>query len=147
MRSRAGFTLIEVLVALMVFLAGVTGILALMTTALAMHRDGLVQARATRRLDDLVERARRLAAEGLLVDARTGEPSGLRAEKLEDGLWWDLRRLPARGEEGPLAELRVAGSEAGLAAAEPVLCVLPEGPRPEVLAERLARRLRGGTPP
>jgi prepilin-type N-terminal cleavage/methylation domain-containing protein len=46
-----GFTLIEILVAMTIFLAGMTGILALLSTALALHRDGLVAAQVSRQLD------------------------------------------------------------------------------------------------
>jgi prepilin-type N-terminal cleavage/methylation domain-containing protein len=44
-RVERGFTLLEVLVAMMVFLVGIVGILGLFTAALGMHRDATRRAR------------------------------------------------------------------------------------------------------
>lgn len=131
-----GFTLIEVLVALFVFLTAVTGILALMTTALAMHRDGLQLARATRQLEDVVGQVRRELSAGQHRGAE-GQRLPIAPWKLPDGTWCSVSWEPVRGEEPPVAAVRVAGSQAGLKTARAVRFVLPDGPLPAQAAERL----------
>ena len=131
-----GFTLIEVLVALFVFLAGVTGILALMTTALSMHRDGLQLGRATRQIDDVVAILQREFAQGQ-HRGNDGQPQDVAPRRLADGSWTSLAWLPPRAEEPPVAEIRVAGTQAGLKTARPLRVVLPLGPLPAQEAERL----------
>jgi len=135
-RRTAGFTLIEILVALFIFLAGVSGILALMTTGLALHRDGLQLGRATRQLDDVAATLARELAAGRHVDG-AGDLVDLEPRRLADGTWLSARLRPARGEEPPVAEVRLAGSAGGLAGARPVLLVLPEGLPPALELERL----------
>lgn len=141
-RGAAGFTLIEILVALFIFLAGVSGILALMTTGLALHRDGLQLGRAARELDDVAALLARELAAGRHVDG-AGDLVDVPPRRLADGSWIAARLRPGRGEEPPLAELRLAGSEAGLAAARVVRLVLPEALPPALELARLrAARLR-----
>ena len=135
-REAAGFTLIEVLVALFVFLTAVTGILALMTTALAMHRDGLQLARSTRQLEDVVAQVRRELSAGQHRGAE-GQPVAIAPWKLPDGTWCSVSWEPVRGEEPPVAAVRLAGAQAGLKTARVVRDVLPEGPLPAQEAERL----------
>jgi prepilin-type N-terminal cleavage/methylation domain-containing protein len=138
-RRQRGFTLIEVLVAMFVFLTGVTGILALMTTALALHREGLLVARASRQVDDVLAGVQRevSAAAALAPDGYV--PVDVPARQLPDGTWMSVRFLPARGREPLVAEVRLAGSPAALAAARPLRAVLSTGPS----AADEARRLRG----
>lgn len=135
-RRAAGFTLIEILVALFIFLAGVGGILALMTTGLALHRDGLHLGRAARGLDDVAALLARELAAGRHVDG-AGDLLDVEPRRLDDGTWMSARLRPGRGEEPPLAEVRLAGSQAGLAAARPVRLVLPESLPPALELERL----------
>jgi prepilin-type N-terminal cleavage/methylation domain-containing protein len=132
----AGFTLIEVLVALFVFLTAVTGILALMTTALAMHRDGLQIASASRQLDDVVAQMRRELAAGKYRGA-DGERLPVAPFRLADGTWVSLGWEPAHGEEPPIALLRVSGTQAGLKTASILRVVLSGGPLPADEAGRL----------
>ena len=140
-RSARGFTLIEVLVALFVFLTGVTGILALMTTALALHREGLQTGRATRQIDDVIARVQREIAEGGHRAANGEDYTDVPALRLADGTWCAVHFLPPRGVEPLVAEIRLAGTQAGLQPARPVRAVLAEGPAPakEVLRLREAR--------
>ncbi len=145
-RARAGFTLIEILVALFIFMTGVLGVLALLTAGLALHRDGLQLARATRQLDDVgatlvreLAAGRHRGAGGDLVDSAPF--------RLPDGTWFSVRFTDARGDEPALAELRLAGTAAGLASAAPVRLVLPDGPPPAAEVTRLhAARGRAAQP-
>ncbi|HEX5009492.1 MAG TPA: prepilin-type N-terminal cleavage/methylation domain-containing protein [Planctomycetota bacterium] len=140
-RGARAFTLIEVLVALFVFLTGVTGILALMTTALALHREGLQAGRATRQIDDVIARVQREVAAGGHRAANGEDYADVPALRLPDGTWCAVHFLPPRGVEPLVAEIRLAGTQAGLQPARPVRAVLAEGPAPdqEVLRLREAR--------
>lgn len=140
-RARAGFTLIEILVALFIFMTGVLGVLALMTTGLALHRDGLQLARATRQLDGAAATLlRELAAGG--HRGAGGELVDVASRRLADGTWLAVRFRDAHGDEPAVAELLLAGTAAGLASATPVRLVLPDGPPPAVALARL-RAARG----
>ena len=144
-RGARGFTLIEVLVALFVFLTGVTGILALMTTALALHREGLQTGRATRQIDDVIARVQREIAEGGHRASNGEDYTDVPALRLPDGTWCSTHFLPPRGVEPLVAEIRLSGTQAGLAAARPVRVVLAEGPAPEKEVQRLREaRTRAG---
>ncbi len=137
-----GFTLIEILVALLVFVTGVTGLLALLTTALAMHRDGLTLSRVTRDLDAVVAQVRREVAAGQHHDAEHDAFADVAATSLPDGTTYSVHFLPPRGDQPLLAELRVAGSSKELARSRPVTFAVPEGPPRS--AEVLRYRTRGG---
>ncbi len=67
-RSRGGFTLLEVLAALTVFLIGVVGILGLFATALGIHRDA-----TQRQIRAQVTEAVRVRIEERLVNSSDGE--------------------------------------------------------------------------
>jgi len=136
-RGQRGFTLIEILVALFIFLTGVTGILALMTTALALHRDGLHVARATRQLDDVIARLQRQVSDGGHRQPGGEDWQDVAAEKLPDGTWCSVHFVPPAGVEPLVAEIRLAGSQAGLPATRPVRAVLSEGHQPEKEVQRL----------
>lgn len=137
-RGPAGFTLVEVLVAMFVFLTGVTGILALMTTALALHREGLQVARASRQLDDVLASVQREVSATGTEAVEGAERADFPARRLQDGTWMAVHFLPPRGDEPLVAEIRLAGSQAALAAARPVRAVLSTGPPPAQEALRLA---------
>ena len=145
MRAQRGFTLIEILVALLVFLTGVTGLLALLTTALAMHRDGLTLARVTRAIDGVAAQVRREVAAGQHYDAALDAFLDVAGASLPDGTAFSLHFLPARGEQPLLAELRVAGSLKELPRSRPLPVVLLAGPSREAAVERFRGRSR--TPP
>jgi prepilin-type N-terminal cleavage/methylation domain-containing protein len=145
-RGRRGFTLIEILVAMMVFVTGVTGLLALLTTALAMHRDGLTLARTTRDIDGVAERVRAEVAAGLHFDRQHGSWTPIDAASLPGGGVCSVRfREPAGG--GPLiAEIRLAGSERELPRAKMVPCAISVEPSMELVVERYrSRRTRTPT--
>ena len=131
-RARAGFTLIEILVAMMIFLAGMTGVLALMSTALSLHRDGLVAGRTTRELDGL---AVRLAAElsaGVHLDPEDeGRLMDVAAARLDDGTVYAVSWVLQPDGEGVLALVSVAGHENDLARARPIPYLLTLAPRDE----------------
>ncbi|HZL99535.1 MAG TPA: prepilin-type N-terminal cleavage/methylation domain-containing protein, partial [Planctomycetota bacterium] len=122
-----GFTLIEILVALMIFLAGVTGLLALLTTGLALHGQGLALSRATDRLDEAGAELQRQVAAGARWDAERQDWIDVEAAQLPDGTWFSAAFLPQGPEEPLCAELRVAASRKGLAAAVPVRRALDPG--------------------
>lgn len=130
--AAAGFTLIEILMALMVFLSGVVGLYALLTTGLALQGDGVELARATGRLDAVVYR--------LTQELAAGEHRG------EDG-WLDVQDSLADGTlyavelrdagEGPesglvIARVRVASGPRQLVSAPVVEYVVFVGDAPSV---------------
>lgn len=82
-RARAGrergFTLIEILIALMVFMAGITGILALLSTGVVLHREGLDAARTPQLVEDVAAALQREVAAHALYDPVTRTWSDLRA--------------------------------------------------------------------
>ncbi|MGQ0554237.1 MAG: type IV pilus modification PilV family protein [Planctomycetota bacterium] len=137
-RRERGFTLIEILVALTIFVTAIGGILALMTTALAMHRDGLAAARVSSALEGVVgQLALEVAAGEHRAESRLGAEGRLGAEsspgtessqaswrdipptKNPDGLWYQVQfRVPAEG--GLLAEVKLAESQKALARAQAV---------------------------
>jgi prepilin-type N-terminal cleavage/methylation domain-containing protein len=119
-RTTRGFTLIEILVAMMIFLTGMTGLLALMTTGLALHRDGLVLARATADLDLIAARVEREVAAGMHWDAAREAWADVQAEQLPDGTWYAVHFRTPGVDEPQVVELRVAGSAKGLATARTV---------------------------
>ncbi|HTE05601.1 MAG TPA: prepilin-type N-terminal cleavage/methylation domain-containing protein [Planctomycetota bacterium] len=126
-RSR-GFTLIEVLVAMLIFVTGAAGLLALLVTALALHRDGLNLARAARDLDELRSTLVAEVAAGGHFDAQRGQWVDVASAELPDGTRYAVRFVPGDGVQPNRAELRLGASDAELAAAAPVILVLPEGP-------------------
>ncbi|HVQ27019.1 MAG TPA: prepilin-type N-terminal cleavage/methylation domain-containing protein [Planctomycetota bacterium] len=118
--GQRGFTLIEILVALMIFLAGVSGLLALLTTGLALHGQGLALSRATARLDEVGAEVQRQVAAGERWDAERQAYTDVEAGQLPDGTWYSVVFLPAQPDEPLCVELRVATSRKGLASATPV---------------------------
>ncbi len=129
--ARSGFTLIEILVAMMVFLAGITGVLALFSTGLAMHRDGLSVAEGTRALDEV---ARRIADEvqaGRNWDASGGRWRAIEAAQLPSGSWWSAHFTGEQGRERKgtlLVQVRLASTRDGLFTARPVPIVVEPAP-------------------
>jgi prepilin-type N-terminal cleavage/methylation domain-containing protein len=143
--GQRGFTLIEILVALLVFVTGVAGLLALLVTALALHRDGLDLGRATRDLDELRAVLRAEVAAGEHFDAEQRTWKDIPSAQLPDGTRYAVHFLAGDGVQPARAAVRVGRSEAELAAAPVALIlVLPDGP---TLAEEVRRyRRRHGTP-
>ena len=141
MKTERGFTLIEILVALMVFLTGVTGLLALMTTALAMHRDGISLSRATGDLDGIVGAVRREVAMGLHHDEATGAWTDIEAALHPNGTYYSVRFRPSERSGLLLAELRLAGNPRELPRARVIRIVLPtDALRAEAVSRYRARK-------
>jgi prepilin-type N-terminal cleavage/methylation domain-containing protein len=139
-----GFTLIEVLVAMMIFVTGAAGLLALLVTALALHRDGLNLTRATRDLDELRSTLVAEVAAGGHYDKDGGKWVDITSAALPDGTRYAVHFLAGSGVEPNRAELRVGASDAELAGAVPVILVLPEGP--SIAADVARWRLRAARP-
>jgi len=118
--AQRGFTLIEILVALMVFLAGVTGLLALLTTGMALHGQGLALSRATSHLEEVGAELQRQVAAGERWDAERQLYTDVEAAQLPDGTWYTAVFLEPQPDEPLVVELRVASSRKGLATATPV---------------------------
>jgi prepilin-type N-terminal cleavage/methylation domain-containing protein len=137
-----GFTLIEILVAMMIFLTGRTGLLALMTTGLALHRDGLVLSRATADLDLITARIEREVAAGGHYDAAREAWVDVEAQALPDGTWYAVRFRTPGVDEPQVVDIRVAGSAKGLLAARPVPRALGGGPSAATIARFRARARR-----
>jgi len=73
-----GFTLVEVLVALVVFMTGITGILALLSTGVVLHRQGLDAVRTVHHVEDVVAALRRELVTDALYDPAERRWAGLR---------------------------------------------------------------------
>lgn len=130
-RGRRGFTLIEILLAMMVFLAGVTGIYALLSTALGMQREGLDLSRATRSAEGVVHQLEQEISRGQHFDASAGTWTDVTAATLPDGTWYAVEFVPETGNEAEgtlLVNVRLARRERDLAGARPVSWVLTPGP-------------------
>ncbi len=134
--NQRGFTLIEVLVAMLVFVTGVAGLLALIVTALALHRDGLNLARATRDFDALRATIVAEVAAGGHFDADRHAFVDVAVAALPDGTTYAVHFIPGDGVEPDRAELRFGANEAELRTARPVVFALPTGPP---LASTVAR--------
>lgn len=122
-RSQAGFSLVEILVAMMIFLVGIGGILALLGTGLSLHRDGLSLAAGVREIDEV---ARRLSADvesGVLWDAAEGVWLDVEPTRLPSGTWYDAALEPEVGNEregSVLCWVRVAASARDLETTRPI---------------------------
>ena len=125
-----GFTLIEILLATLIFLAGVSGVYALLSTGLSMQQDGLELGRLERRLDQLVHHIELELSAGLHFDADSGGWVPVEAARLPDGTWYSVDFVGEEDDSGEgtlLATIRVAGTEAGLRVARPVGHALTPG--------------------
>lgn len=143
-RARAGFTLIEILVAMMIFLVGMTGVLALMSTALSLHRDGLVAGRTTRELDALPARLQAELSAGVHQDADdAGRLVDVDLGRLDEGTVYSVQWVLQPDGEGVLALVSVAGHENDLRRARPIPYLLTLAPRDEDAVDAWrARRTR-----
>jgi len=116
MRRTSGFTLIEVLLSMLIFMAGVTGIYSLFSTALGMQRAGTDTADLTRRLDELVWQLEQDLGQGLHWDEDRGAWRDVESAAFGEGLFYSCRFSPEIGNEhaGTLvATIALARSEAG----------------------------------
>jgi len=138
-RSARGFTLIEILIAMMVFLAGIAGVLALFSTGLAMHRDGLAVSDGTRALDEVARRIEDEVRAGRNWDELNGRWRAIEAATLPDGRWWSASFTAEHGRARKgtlLVQVRVAASREGLASARPVPLVVEPAPDRALAIER-----------
>ena len=129
--GEAGFTLVEILLALLLFLTGVSGLYALLSTGVGMQREGVAVGRGVRRLEAVVLRLQQEIAEGQHLDEDAGGWVDIPAARLEDGTVYsvDFVADPARPTRGPLRALvRLAGREEDLDLVPPVGFVLDPGP-------------------
>ncbi|MBI4878198.1 MAG: hypothetical protein HY812_00860 [Planctomycetes bacterium] len=147
-RGRAGgFTLLEVMAALLIFLTGIVGVLALFAGGLALHR-GATQRAMVANLSGLVqERVERLLAEG--AAAGPGEElAPVREVPIEEypGYFYAIEKMesdPETGTEGGvLATVRVYTVDAGRKKGESFLLFV----RPRADPQALIRRARAGGP-
>ena len=130
-RPQRGFTLIEILLSMMIFLAGVTGIYALLSTALGMQREGLDLARATRGVEGLVQQLELELSRGEHFDATLGSYADISVGQMPDGTYYAVAFFPEADNEAEgtlLVRLRMAQRERDLATARPVSYVLTPGP-------------------
>lgn len=129
-RDQRGFTLIEILLAMMVFLAGVTGIYALLSTALGMQREGLDLARATRGVEGLVHQLELELSHGQHFDPTLGSFTDIPVAQADDGTFYAVEFIPETDNEAEgtlLVRLRMARRERDLGTARPVSYVLTPG--------------------
>lgn len=143
MRRTSGFTLIEVLLSMLIFMAGVAGIYGLLSTALGMQRAGTDTADLTRRLDELVWQLEQELGQGLHWDEGLGVWQDIESAAFGESLYYSCRFSPEIGNEqaGTLvATIALARTEGGLAGAEPVSYVLTPGPTPAAAVREARQR-------
>ena len=136
-RHHAGFTLIEIMIAMFIFMAGVAGIYGLLSTALGLQRGGLETGRLSRRLDAVVFQLEQDLSDGVHWDAATEAWVDVEFGQLPDGTVFSAHFVPEQGNERLgtlLVELRLAGGRAALARASPVSYMLTPGPTPAAAA-------------
>lgn len=142
-RSEAGFSLVEILVAMMIFLVGIGGILALLGTGLSLHRDGLSLAAGVREVDEIERRIAADVASGALWDEAEGGWQDVPPTRLPSGTWYDAALEPEIGNEregSVLVFVRIGGRTRDLPSARPLPLVVD--PLPGVVdgAARYRRR-------
>ncbi|MFT7463238.1 MAG: type II secretory pathway pseudopilin PulG [Pseudohongiellaceae bacterium] len=128
--SSAGFTLIEILLAMLIFMAGVSGIYSLLSTALGMQRAGLELSESSRLLDQISWQLEQELSQGLHWDEEREAWEDISVQPLGEGLYYSCSFSSEIGNEREgslLAVITVAGSEAGLGAAESVSYLLTPG--------------------
>lgn len=132
-RAARGFTLIEILVALLIFVTGVSGVYALISTGLAMQRDGLQLSAANGRLDAVVRRLELELGEGRHVDPASGILQDVSDGRLPDGTLYRVQFLGSSNADGGLilARLAVATGPAALARAPALEVVLTPAQVPD----------------
>ncbi|MED5329686.1 MAG: prepilin-type N-terminal cleavage/methylation domain-containing protein [Planctomycetota bacterium] len=122
-----GFTLIEILVALMVFMAGMAGVLALFSTGLKLHRDGQDVSYVTRHFDEVARTLEEDLAAGKHWNADKGGWDDVSATTLLDGTSYSAVLVGEQGNErhgSVLALIRMAPRPGGLLTSRPVPFVL-----------------------
>lgn len=142
-RGAAGFTLIEILLAMLLFMAGVAGIYSLLSTGLGMQRSAMETARGTRSLEQIVWQLEQELSQGLHWDEGLGAWRDIEAAPFGEALFYSCRFAPEIGNErlGTLvASIAVAASEAGLASAEPVSYLLTPGPTAAAAVQEVRQR-------
>jgi prepilin-type N-terminal cleavage/methylation domain-containing protein len=118
--AQKGFTLVEILVAMTIFLAGMTGILALLSTALALHRDGLVAAQVARQLDAVAVRVEAQLAAGDHWNDDEERMVDVELANLPDGTTYAVRFVSRGDGSTVVAWISAADQPARLARATPV---------------------------
>ncbi len=145
-RGRSGgFTLLEVMAALTIFLTGIVGVLALFAGGLALHR-GATQRATVANLSSLVqERVERLLAESAEVGPaeQPVRPAEVAIEEYP-GYFYSIEQLETDPEAGTaggvLATVRVYTLDAGRKKGESFLLFV----RPRADPQALIRRARSG---
>ncbi len=138
----SGFTLIEILAAMMIFLAGITGVLALMSTALAMHRDGLNAGGITRHMEEIADRVQGELSAGKHYDDVDGRMLDIPLGSLPNGTVYAVRFVLRADGEGVLALISVARHEKNLSRAGPTPYLLTLAPRVEDAVARYRARAK-----
>lgn len=116
--SRRGFTLLEVMVALGILLAGVVGILGLFASGLAMHRNATRNTIVSQASEDVRMRVRRFVHDAIATRAAAPELEPLNRVEIEDhpGYFYDATFVAddALGlEGGVMATVQVYTLDAG----------------------------------
>ena len=116
MKRAAGFTLIEVMAALTIFMVGIVGVLALLASGLALHRDAMRKATVAIASDDVRGRVEAwLATAGQSDSAELPKIEGLPVEGY-NGYFYsaDLAVDPQQGPKGGVvAKVFVYGRDLG----------------------------------
>ncbi len=142
-RSPSGFTLIEVLMAMTIFLIGMTGLLALMSSALVMHRAGLAAGTSGHHVDGIAERLAVEVSAGDHWDDDAGDWIDVSSRRFDDGTYYSVSFEARPDGETVLVRVTAASDEAGLAGARPVPFLLTATPDPrESVAQWRARAVR-----
>ncbi len=138
-KSQQGFTLVEILLAMLVFLTGVAGLYALLGTGLSMQKDSLELSLLAGRRTAVRQLLEQQVQQRFLADPRALARNGEQEAKLEDLLEAQLpdgsfyRVNFVAGSVDPeatllKAEVRISGTRVGLERALPWTLFLDKGP-------------------
>lgn len=130
-RAQGGFTLIEILFAMTIFMSGVAGVYALLSTSLGMQRESLELSRATRASEGIVQRLEREISQGLHFDRQQRTWTDIVLAQDGDGTYYSVAFVPETDNEAEgtlLAVVRIARRERDVPTARPVSHVLSPGP-------------------
>ena len=149
-RGAQGFTLVEILLALMILVSGVAGIYGLLGTALGMQRRGLDRGHLVRRTEAVVHQLEQDIAAGLHYDRSAERWLSVVAGELSDGTLYRVELVPEQGREADgtlLARIQLGRRARDLPSAPVVSYVLSPGSALGPAVRAWDAAARGGSRP
>jgi len=139
-RRQQGFTLLEVMAALSIFLIGVVGVISLFTSGTKLHQDAENRSRVLDLQGALLLRVERELAAAVQEMPEEGIEAGRQPLPGADGFEYSYRVRTARGFPPYLLELEVWWQEGGRWVSQTTRQVLAEKDPPADLVRRALQR-------